>query len=266
MRCVEIVFVVCAYGSHEDLQNFICSVKSLGKDSAIVVANSFCSEETKEAIQNVSVKYGCDFLDLPNKGYGSALNSGIEYAQKKYQYQYLAITNADIIVKRFDLPVEEDACVFAPEVITKTGKRQNPFYIFPYRKTFLFARWAKKHLCSILGYSVMLTAKIHRILFNLFYIKGTKRRIYAAHGCFIVFNNRAIDKLGKPFEDDIFLYCEENFLGFKLKHMQIPLFYSDRVSVTHMEDGSSVFYKHKINDEMRKSMEKYYLLIEGHRK
>jgi GT2 family glycosyltransferase len=184
---------------------------------------------------------------LPNKGYGHSLNEGIEYARKNYEFKYLAITNADILVKKFDLNIEDKACVFAPEVITKTGKKQNPFYIFQYRKSFLFARWAKDHFLKIFKYSVMVKAKIHRVLFNLFYVKGTYRKIYAAHGCFIVFNEKALELLGRPFEDDIFLYCEENFLGHKLKRMGIPLYYTSRVSVRHMEDGSSAFYKHKIN-------------------
>ena len=266
MRQVDLVFVVCTYGSHEDLLNFIDSVNELNVKSAIVVANSFCSEETRDVIKKHAEERGCDFLDLPNKGYGHSLNEGIEYARKNYEFKYLAITNADILVKKFDLNIEDKACVFAPEVITKTGKKQNPFYIFQYRKTFLFARWAKDHFLKIFKYSVMVKAKIHRVLFNLFYVKGTYRKIYAAHGCFIVFNEKALDLLGRPFEDDIFLYCEENFLGHKLKRMGIPLYYTSRVSVRHMEDGSSAFYKQKINAEMEKSVAKYYDLLEKTKK
>ena len=51
MRQVDLVFVVCTYGSHEDLLNFIDSVNELNVKSAIVVANSFCSEETHRNIQ-----------------------------------------------------------------------------------------------------------------------------------------------------------------------------------------------------------------------
>ena len=168
MRQVDLVFVVCTYGSHEDLLNFIDSVNELNVKSAIVVANSFCSEETRDVIKKHAEERGCDFLDLPNKGYGHSLNEGIEYARKNYEFKYLAITNADILVKKFDLNIEDKACVFAPEVITKTGKKQNPFYIFQYRKTFLFARWAKDHFLKIFKYSVMVKAKIHRV--KIFYI------------------------------------------------------------------------------------------------
>ena len=79
-------------------------------------------------------------------------------------------------------------------------------------------------------------------------------------------SEKALELLGRPFEDDIFLYCEENFLGHKLKRMGIPLYYTSRVSVRHMEDGSSAFYKHKINAEMEKSVAKYYDLLEKTKK
>ena len=76
MRQVDLVFVVCTYGSHEDLLNFIDSVNELNVKSAIVVANSFCSEETRDVIKKHAEERGCDFLDLPKQGLRSFVKRG----------------------------------------------------------------------------------------------------------------------------------------------------------------------------------------------
>ena len=232
----------------------------------IIVANSFCSIETLEQIKNVAEENDCDFLNLENKGYGHSLNEGIDYARKHYDYKYLIITNADILVKKVDMSHAPNGMfALAPEIITKNGKRQNPFYVFPHFKLFHFTKWLvdffKLRQCLL----IVIVAKIERILFNLLFgtKKGKWKKIYAGHGSHILFSKETIDKVMRPFVDDIFLYCEENFLGYKLRKLEIPFYYSCDVSVIHMEDGSQSFYKHKINEETKKSGIKYHKLIEN---
>lgn len=265
MEYYKYIFVVCTYGASEDLKNFIKSVNGLNISCKIIVANSFCSDETLSEIRTVATSNKCDFLDLPNKGYGHSLNEGIVYATQNYNYDFIAITNADILIKRIEINKSpEEAFLVAPEIKTLTGKRQNPFYVYPYFKLFKIAKWIKEtfHKGSIL---VMVVAKIHRIIFNLLFGSKPKvyRKIYAGHGAFIVFSKEAIKKVSRPFEDDIFLYCEENFIGYKMRKLGIPYYYSSDVSVIHTEDGSNKFYKHTINGETIKSMEKYYELIKN---
>ena len=265
MKSFDIIYVVCTYGATEDLKKFIKSVNSKKISSHIIVANSFCDENTRDQISIICKKNNCDFLDLENKGYGHSINDGIEYAQKNYDYKYLIISNADIIIKRVDLShAPQGEFVLAPEIITKNNKRQNPFYIFPHFKLFKFSKWFRDTF-NLPGVFVMVVAKLERIIFNL--ILGKKRggwyKIFAGHGAHILFSKEAINRLKRPFEDDVFLYCEENFLGYKLRKLDIPYYYSCDVSVVHTEDGSQAFYKHKINDETRKSMMKYHKLIKS---
>lgn len=265
MKFYKYILVVCTYGAAEDLKKFIKSVVELNIDAKIIVANSFCNDDTLKALREIAENNNCDFLNLPNKGYGHSLNEGIVYATSKYDYDYIAISNADILVKKIDTNrAPEEAFVLAPEIKTLTGKRQNPFYVHPYFKLFKLGKWIKEHTFIKRVYTVMIVAKVERVLFNLLYAKkvNTFKRIYAAHGAFILFSRATIKEIVRPFEEDIFLYCEENFLGYKLLKKGIPLYYSPSVSVLHTEDGSKRFYKHTINDETKKSIKKYYKLIE----
>lgn len=262
----KIIFVVCTYGATEDLVNFLNSLKKIKYTYKVIVANSFCDDESQKKIEKIAVDENCVFLNLENKGYGYALNEGIAYASKHYDYDYIAITNADIIVKKMDLEnIPNGKIVLAPKIETKSGKLQNPFYIFPHFKLFKFSKWYRTVLKKETSLIVVIVAKIERVIFNLLYSKRKKiyKKIYAGHGAFIVFSKESIDKLVRPFRDDIFLYCEENFLGYRLKKEKIPYYYTNDIYVVHMEDGSQAFYKHTINGETKKSMKKYHDLIKN---
>ena len=67
-------------------------------------------------------------MDEKNKGYSFGNNKGITFANEKYEYEYIIISNPDIIVKQFNdnLP---DAEIIAPKVVTMSGKNQNPMAI-----------------------------------------------------------------------------------------------------------------------------------------
>ena len=265
-RFYDIIFVVCTYGVHEDLFRFVESLEKLDISYKVIVANSYCDDKSRENIKKVAMEMNCDFLNLENKGYGYSLNEGIDYAVENYEFDNIVVSNADILVQRMDLSNKKAECfVLAPETITLTGKRQNPFYIFSHFRLFKFSKWYRETFMKENSLIVIVIAKIERIIFNLLWGKrrGCWKKIYAGHGAFILFSKEAIEKIVRPFEDDIFLYCEENFLGYKLKKMGIPFYYSCDVSVIHTEDGSKKFYKHKINEETKKSVKKYHDLIKN---
>lgn len=264
MTYYEYIFVVCTYGSASDLAGFIDSVKGLCLPAKIIVANSYYDDATRDRIRDISDSNGCVFLDLKNNGYGHSLNDGIDYARANFGFKYLIISNADIIIKRLDMRgAPKGRFVLAPEIITRTGKRQNPFYIFPHFKLFKFSKWYGRTFHIKRNFTVIIIAKLERVIFNLVFgrRRGFRKKIFAAHGSHILFSREALDELGRPFEDDIFLYCEENFLGYKLRQHKIPLYYTCDISVIHEEDGSKDFYGHVIGEEIKKSMAKYHKLI-----
>lgn len=266
MKYYNIIFVVCTYGAVNDLKNFITSVNALNKNTKIIVSNSFCSEQTLHDLQKVARDNNCDFLDLPNKGYGYSLNEGIAYANMNYRYDYIAITNADILIKKFELSKSpREAFVLAPEIVTPTGKRQNPFYIYPYFKLFKLSKWMREKFHLKRTWIIIIVAKFHRTIFNFLFGKKKKcwKKIYAGHGAFIIFSRETLKRIERPFEDNIFLYCEENFIGYKMKKCGIPYYYTSDISVVHTEDGSGMFYTHKISDETQKSMRIYDELIKN---
>lgn len=46
-------------------------------------------------------------MNVENKGYSYGNNRGIEYCHNNYEYDYIIISNPDIIIKKFDFKVKK---------------------------------------------------------------------------------------------------------------------------------------------------------------
>lgn len=124
----KFVVIILVYCNDVDLDECIQSVYKHIANCKIVVVNAYYDDLTRNNIKKIAEKYNCDFLDEKNKGYSFGNNKGITFANEKYEYEYIIISNPDIIVKQFNdnLP---DAEIIAPKVVTMSGKNQNPMAI-----------------------------------------------------------------------------------------------------------------------------------------
>ena len=97
-------------------------------------------------------------------------------------------------------------------------------------------------------------------------LKKNRKKIYMAHGSFLLINKKAIEKLKKLggfpiYDNNIFLFGEELDLAIKLKKFSMETTYINSISVLHKEDGS-MKYRSDINEKLKNSniyiYEKYY--------
>lgn len=262
---VNIVFVVLTYGNTKDIIDLIESLKNINATYRVVVVNSFYNDETLVELNKIAVENNCDFIPVENKGYSFGNNRGIEYANDKYEYDFLVVSNPDIIVKKLDyknLVCFENSAV-GPKIITSTGKNQNPFYvdrkIFPRLEYFFLKKRMK-----IGYYSIIAINKIKKILFyaGMFISKQKEKRVFALHGSFIILSKGAVDRLGKVFDEHVFLFCEEMILAEEMKAKNISAYYTENIEVYHKEDGSMKFLDGSMYEEEVKSngyvYNKYY--------
>lgn len=49
---------------------------------------------------SIAKKLGCSFINVENKGYGFGNNRGIEYANKYFDYEFLIVSDPNIIIKK----------------------------------------------------------------------------------------------------------------------------------------------------------------------
>ncbi len=238
---VKTVFVILVYRNTEVLADFYKSFHLA--NSQTIVVNSYYDDDSLKDAESIAQKHNADFVAIPNKGYGYGNNIGTKYAIDHYDFDFLIISNSDIIIRDISFlnKLDDRAAVYAPRISMKNGKKQNPnipWYISTYFK--MFKKWYKtgKRADIKKAYAI---ARVSRILF-LIWIKISRKSfcsIFSPHGSFIIFSKKAVDKLYPFFDEKMFLYFEEYYLGLKCRLLEVPILYCPSIDILHLEGASS---------------------------
>lgn len=263
MKKVDVVFVVVTYRTTKDLEDFVRSISEKFVSFKIVIVNSYFDAHSMNEMKKVALENDCDFINVENRGYGFGNNCGIKFCKENYDFKYLIISNPDIVVLKNDFDTSREsrsAVVYAPKITTLSGKQQNPYWVVKNHlaEYFIYYGYKKKKIVFVyLGFAIN---KFIRIIFHkMIKIFGRKKyRIFAAHGAFVVFSRKAINKFEKVYDEKMFLFAEEALLAHVLSKNKIPIYYIDRLAVKHKEDGSISVADIDENSELRKSIIYYY--------
>lgn len=255
-KIYKYVFVVLTYRNTEDIEEFLISLEKCCDNFKVIIVNSYFDDKTKCKFEKVAEKFHCDFLNVPNKGYGTGNNRGIELAQLKYEFEYLVISNPDIIVKKFDIKDLNKRAIYCGKIINLAGKLQNPIHA----KESNLSDWlvykgmqSGNRFYFLCGVAI---SKLYRSLFNWKVSITTKSKfeIFAAHGSFFAIGVEALEILEPVFDENIFLFSEEHILAIKAKRQNIPIYYLKSIECKHKEDGSMKLWGGNINNELKKSV------------
>ncbi len=261
------VFIVLVYRNTADLKEFIQNVKSFNLHSHIVIVNSFYDKKSKMKIEQIAEENGCTFLNVENKGYGYGNNRGIEYIHNNFEYEYIIISNPDIEIQKFngnDLE-KYNQSVIGGIIITSSNKKQNPYWYIENSIGEYLIYKGYKNMSKYRFYIGIVINKLIREIF-LIYFKLSKlkfKRVFALHGSFVVFPKLVIDKIGLPYDEDMFLFAEEAYLAHLLKSYNINSYITKDIKVLHKEDGCMSLSNIDENSECRKSVIKYYEKIKN---
>ena len=194
MKEYDYVFVILVYRNFEDLKECIESIQSKVVNYRIIVVNAYYDIESEDKARKIAEAYDCDFLSEPNKGYSHGNNAGIEFATRNYRFKYIVISNPDIVINKFpDREYEED--IIAPEIISASGKAQNPKYTRYIRVTDWMVYKAFKNNQKWLLLVALGINKIIKCICDILNTNRTSYSIYAAHGTCVLLSNKAIDLL-----------------------------------------------------------------------
>ena len=232
----DLVIVVLTYINSEDLHDFVLSTKKILNCSyKIIIVDSFYNDETKQKISQFAYLNELDFISIENKGYSYGNNIGIKYALENYKFRHLIISNPDIIIKKFNYNEIKNVnySIIGPKIIRYADKLQNPAIT----KNLFILRSLKYY-----GY------KYNRIFFyifvflnktlKLFFDYNHKQNVYMLHGSFLIIPSKIISDLGDIFDNEMFLFNEEDYLANKCQLEKIDMVYNPNIKVYHKEDGS----------------------------
>lgn len=261
----EYIFIAVVYRNVEDIVEFLVSIQEHVLDYKVIIVNNYYDESTKSQFEKIATEFHCDFINCENKGYGAGNNAGIRLAIQKYDFDYLIVSNPDIVIKNFSKDVIRQYTdgVIGCKIYNLNHKNQNPMLVrnnvFATRMLYFGIR-NKSMPKLIIGKGLnKLERIIGRILLG--WKKLNHRRVYQIHGSFLIFTRSAINQIGAPYDEAMFLFGEEGYLAYLLDQKKIPTYYCNAVEVLHKEDGSMRF-RNDINEECTKAstyfFEKYY--------
>lgn len=260
---LDFVFVILTYRNIKDLVGAIENIHKNTKGSKkIIVVNSYFDEKSKKSIQKIAIDNECDFLNIENKGYGYGNNKGIEFARDRYKFKFLVVCNPDTIINQLRIEdiISKGSFIIAPNIKNLRGKNQNPYYFKKsnFKEYILYKSYIKdmKKLALISNVIGRLQREIALLKMSFFSKKMYK--VYASHGSFVIFSNDLIQSKSKIYDDNIFLFSEENDLARYCFSQGIPTYYVPSIKITHKEDGSMGFVSESLISYKKKSFVYYY--------
>ncbi len=233
----DFILVVLTYKNIADLEDFFNFFKL--PRTKVIVVNSFYDDESDCEFRKIAECNNADFISIPNKGYGFGNNCGCKYALTHYDFKYLVVSNADINILRMnvnDLRKYPDG-IYAPSIHTLSGKQQNPH--MPYHlksvdnvKYMLFLKNNWK--------GIMMFCALNKIFRLFFLIIGRFfcNKVYSAHGAFVIVPEKEARILYPFYDEDVFLFTEEEHLAMKAKEAGIGTYFVPEIQIKHKEDGS----------------------------
>lgn len=253
----DLVFIVLVYRNTTDLEDFFVSLRI--PNAKVIVVNSYYDNKSEETFKRIASENNADFFSVPNKGYGTGNNRGVEYAMAHYSFKYLVISNADIEIQELNVKDLNDLQhgIYAPSIHTLSGKQQNPhmpYYIsvFDDMKYYFYKKnnWhAIMFFCAI--------NKVFRMCFSLCSKLGA-REVYSAHGAFVIISSDICKQLFPFYDENVFLFTEEENLAQVARINGVKTYYVPEISIRHKEDGSTSTISEKQRDITRDSFIKFY--------
>lgn len=262
MEKVKYLFVVLVYRNVDDLQELILSIQKQHINNRIIIVNSYYDEASKLECEKISLAFNCNFINVENKGYGYGNNRGIEFANKHYEYEYIIISNPDIVIKKFHekefLKIRNG--VVGPIINTANNKSQNPYWILNNKfSEWLIYKGYKEKSMAILYFGIAINKILREIFLIIFkFSHKIDFKVHALHGSFVIFPYMVLKKIGLPYDEEMFLFAEEAHLANLLDKHNIASYISKSIAVLHKEDGSITIANINEMSELRKSVMTYY--------
>lgn len=253
----DFLFVVLVYRNTDDLKDFLLS-NELPNTKTIVV-NSYYDDESEESFRKIAQDNGADFISIPNKGYGAGNNAGVDYALKKYDFKYLVISNADIMIEKLqmsDLKRHKDS-IIAPKILNFSNKNQNPS--LPFKPSIFVERiryWIYSGNHNKMIWFYFAYSRLMKLVY--YYISGLRKKIFSAHGAFVIFPSSVVRLLYPIYNEEMFLFNEEEHLGRLALSKGIRTYYVPEIIVRHKEDGSMNLANINEFEKLKQSYIVYY--------
>ena len=244
---MKLVYLIVNYNDFTNTNKLINQIKDYKSIDLILVVDNHSKDNSVEKINNLNYKKVEVIVTEDNKGYGYAINYGTKHILKKYNDAYVVISNSDIIlsnekdlntlVKGLD---EKDIGVVGPTI--KENGILSRGWKMPTPTNDILENISKKN--------------INKRMYDESHYKGNTSIVDVVSGCFFLMKASIIKK-ANYFDENIFLYYEENIMAKKLEKLKLKEMIFNNIVFVHNHS--------KTIDKNIKKLSKYNILKRSQR-
>lgn len=218
--------VIVNYNDYETTKRLLDNVKDYKVLKEIVVVDNKSTDNSLEELRKLKNKKITIIDSGENKGYSYALNVGCKYLIDKYKSLNIVISNSDIIIeseldiKDLNSYISTNNVIVGPTIIQ--GNDLNRGFKIPspwqdIKQNIVF--FGKRVLAKELSYP------------DNYYHKDISK-VDTVSGCFFMISSKHLEDMGY-FDENVFLYYEENIMGIKTKKLGKNIIVCNNVDVIH---------------------------------
>ena len=248
--------IILNYNDYETTYDMLNRIKNFKEIDIIVVVDNMSLDNSYERLKKIENEKIKVISSNENKGYASGNNVGIKYLVDNYKVDNIIISNPDIILKDSDIKILKD----------DLKNNKNIDIISPYidergkiSRGWKLPRYIDELLCNMNFFH-----KIgeNNLKYNADYYKDDLTKVDVVSGCFFMIRKESFEKIGY-FDENTFLYYEENIIGKKLKDNNMNTYVDKRVNIIHnlsisVNKSFNSIKKYKILKQSQKYYQKEY--------
>ena len=252
---MKTAIVILNYNDFDTTSEMIKQIKDYKCLNHILIVDNKSTDRSYSKLKKLENKKIEVIKTDVNKGYAYGNNFGVKYLENKYKIDNVIISNPDIIVSEDTINVliedlkDETITLIAP-VVEEKGKLSRGWKLPGF----------KEDLLSNINYFHKYSKKL--ISYDDEHYDKKLSRVEAVHGCFFMIRLKQFKEVNY-FDENTFLYYEENILGKKLKDNNMYCYVDNSVKVIHnlsisVDKTYNSINKYKILKNSQKYYEKNY--------
>lgn len=249
--------VVLNYNDYETTKCFIEAIHDYQIINKIVVVDNNSTDDSFNLLSKLNDTKVVTIKTDKNGGYGSGNNFGIKYLEDNSSSEFILLSNPDVIIteeaiiKCFEfLKDHSDYALCAPFMCDKNGIKQ-------YNSAFKIPSKLKYIMSFGLLFSKLFKVSFYKGLEN---IQDECKTVDGLSGSCFMMNKQIMLEHGM-FDENIFLYCEEIILGFKMKQANKKLALLANTTFIHNHSVSiSKSYKTRVKRHKLLAKSKLYVI------
>ena len=250
--------VIVNYNDYKTTIELINNVRDYKCLNSIVIVDNCSTDNSYQELQKYKSKKIVILEADENKGYASGLNIGAKYLNDKYKDCNIIFSNSDIIInKNDDLQklsddIKDDIAVVGPTIVQKneiSGENE------------LSRGWMLPTIKDEIKFNLPYISRKYRkdILYHEDYYKDDLSLVGVVSGCIFCVSGKILEEIGY-FDENTFLYYEEQILSKKLSNIGKQVVVDNNVVVIHNHSVTVDKNVKRINKyKIMKTSQKYYV-------